>query len=428
MNVNDPTGLDRRLEKQYSHLNDEDIPEADKDAIKAFADHEYVNNNDIKDQSLANYVQNLRLSSRRGSIPLTEMTEKDEFTSLVSMLKREYDLSDETINGYKLALRRFFDYHDRNWATEIDVTPPDKDEVEDWRIFDNDEIAAMIETADDARLTAGIAVLADTGVRIGQLASFRVGDADLEGDVAVLSINTNAPVKDAEGTIPLTFSRGYLSNYLDSAHPQRDRDEVALFHKKEGYSDGDTALATNAWRNELKALADEVGIDPDRMQAHNFRHTCITRWIRQGFSFEVIKHRATWVDGSDMIERYSHVKDEEMNKDIAAEYGLATPDDVSTDPEDSVGQCPVCHTDIFAGSRYCPGCGNPIDIEAANETAAIDRAEPGDLAERLADRPDVREDIDVGTVLAQAVEKDPSLLDDALALVEDGPDSEAVGD
>ena len=83
------------------------------------------------------------------------------------------------------------------------------------------EINELLETADHIRDKATLALLADTGIRIGAIASLRAQDVNFSDRVATVSINEDGNVKNASGNVPLTWSRGHIASWLD-VHPRSD--------------------------------------------------------------------------------------------------------------------------------------------------------------------------------------------------------------
>lgn len=413
--LNDPQGFRDTYDLHMEKLEEADIPEADREAIQAYIADQRVNTSN-KYSTLAAHSKNLRLSAERADVPLTEM-DKTDYNQLIVTLEDDYGLSPNTLNSYKGPLRKFFRFQGTDWWEDIGFEDVDRSAPDESKLFSDAEIQAMLDEADHPREQAAFAMLADTGMRIGALCSLSVGMVDLEGEVAAVTFNDDANVKGAEGTIPLTWSRGYIANYLDT-HPRSDRDDVAFIHRKERYDDNLGAVSTTTMTLELYRVADAAGIDRERVKTHNFRHTAITTWIRQGLSRAAIEHRAAWVAGSDAYEVYDNVTDEQMNRDIAELYGIVDEagDAASADPHDVVRECSVCHTGMRANARYCPGCGNPNTVEAATDPGPDDVQEPATTADDLDDLDGVLEEMDVATVLTRLIQKDPSILNDATGI------------
>ena len=206
-------------------------------------------------------------------------------------------------------------------------------------------------------------------------------------------------MKGATGTVPLTWSEGYVGSWLNT-HPRRDEPDTALIHKvKHVAGDGDGALTYQYAARRIKFIADDTGVDRDRVNTHNFRKTAISRWIREGLSEQAIKHRACWDVDSDMIQVYSGVRDEELNEQILSHYGIETDDDETTAVLEA---CPRCQTTLAPGDDFCSGCGAALSDVAAHQKTTVTDSLTDDLIEL--------DDQDKRTIASDAlagVESDP---------------------
>lgn len=413
MNTDDPAGIDKRLPREERLLEEADIAEADREAISDFEVHRKANK-DNDGGTLAAHLKHLRVTAERADIPLTEMGKLDLDRFIVEEMQEKRGLAAGTIRQYKCTYRPFFRFLDREWAEDIELEEMSADSPDETKLFSDEEIQGLLE-AGDSRATAAIALYADTGLRAAAIASLRVKDIDLEGDVAVIHINEDAHVKGAEGSTPLSWSRGYVANYLSGDHPRPGEKDAALIHKKQGYDGEDGAVSTPRLRMIFKELADDAGIERERMKIHNFRHTAITRWRRQGLPDHVIKHRAKWVNGETMLEVYDQVTDEERNQDIAVAMGLIDGEDATETPRnpgDEVIECPVCHLETNRGARYCPGCGNPMNADAAEGVPPEDVQDPEETAEDLADIDGVLDEMGTAAIIERLIQQNPSLLEE----------------
>lgn len=354
-----------KFENQRRLLEESDIDERDKEAIKEFVRHEDGSGSNMG--VLVSYLNRLRLSSKRADVPLVDMEESD-IDDLLFSLKHDHGIQEGTRRNYRKALRKLFDYLDRDW--EVTVGSPVDRTVDPDQLLEREEIDDIIDTATVPRDKAAVALLADTGMRIGAVASLRIKDIDLSGELATVTVNENGNVKGASGSIPLTWSRGYIANWLD-VHPRRDNPNAAFIHKlRQVDEDEDGALTYQYLSRRIREIGVEAGIQEERLNMHNFRKSAISRWIRQGMDEQKIKHRAFWVKDSSQFETYSGVTEDEMNRDIAEHYGLSTGDDEG--PDMTLEECPTCRTPLRGSERFCPSCGSPLSQSAADE---IDEAE-----------------------------------------------------
>jgi integrase len=363
-----------KFENQLEKVETADIDDKDRDAI-----HNFVRSvdaaGDVNRGTMVSNLNRLRLAAERGPCPLVEMS-MDDVEQLLFDLRHDHDLSDGTLRNYRKALRKFFKQRDdADFGTEITVGPSRTDAVDPDDLLTDDEIDDLLSACENPRDKAFIALLADTGLRIGAIASLRIADIDLSGQAGLISINEGANVKGASGTVPMTWSEGHVAGYLN-VHPRRETADAALIHVQEGWYDpddeGNGAMTYQYLSGRIKDIADDAEISRDRVNAHNFRKSAISRWIREGMSEQAIKHRACWDVDTDQIHVYSGVRDEELNEQILDHYDIET--DQSTVSRPDLDRCPRCQTALKSDHRFCPGCAAPLSQSAAEATDLVEDA------------------------------------------------------
>jgi integrase len=398
--ANDVQGYRRKFENQRERLADADLDDRDRDAIDRFVVHLRANDASVASLgTVVGHLNRLRLSAERAHVPLVEFADIGDVDAFKLHLEDVHGLSEGTIRNYMKAIRKFYVWRGCEWGEDITVgAPPDRTVDPDEEIT-ADELSAVLDAAPNPRDRALIAVLADTSLRIGAVLSFRICHVDFETRKGTITINENANVKDVSGAQPLSWSRGYVANWLDD-HPRPDDPDAALFHKRQQYEPGDDALSQQYAGRRIASIAAEAGLDPDRIHAHLFRATRISQWIRGDMDEQQIKHLAGWEKDSRQFETYSLVSDEEMNDAVFAHWGIADADADEAGPV--ITECPQCRTTLRGDETFCKGCGAPVSIEAA---AATDEA--GETLRDImveADDPDVRA---AAADTAAAAENDP---------------------
>jgi len=269
-----------------------------------------------------------------------------------------------------------------------------------------EEIAALVDACKRPRNQALVEFLADTGVRLTLAGSLRVKDVDLDGDRATYTPNRNAiGLKGADiKPYPIIDSRASLRVYLRHSHPRPDEPEAALFHRFENFDDiedDDGSLSPARVNAILRKVADDAGVDKPT-NAHNFRHSAVTRMWREGWDRQEIQHRVQWSLDTNMWQRYVHVTAEQMNEEIFASAGIVEDDD-SLSKERL--HCGNCRETIPAHAEYCPRCGEPT----SPDTRELKDQAVNSLADGLAELDDVDRRRFVAELLQEA-EADPSSL------------------
>jgi len=405
MGIDDVHSFEAKFEGQLDLLAEADIADPDRKAIQRFL-RRLDASGDLELSTITNHVNHLRLAAERAETPLTEM-DRDAVDDFLFALNHEHGLSEGTRRNYRKSLRKFFGFRETDWAEDIKIGAAPDRSVNPEDLLSQDEIDALFDAAKSARDRALLAVLLDTGLRIGAAASLTVGDVTLTDRAGFITIDADADAtKGAEGTVPITWSRSYVANWLD-VHPDR-RDGAAFIHSlKDGRAttDDDGGLTYQHLQRHLKRLADRADVDRGKVNPHTFRKTAISQWIRDGLPEQEIKHRAFWDEDSSQFGAYSGIADEELNQEILERYGLADPD--SGGP--TLEHCPQCGVALREGARFCSGCGAALTRSAAEEHDDASADATDDIA--AADSP-------VDTALARAVAErlraDPEFTADAL--------------
>jgi len=371
--VRDIHGFDDQFTYQLDKLDEAAIDERDRDAIMEFIRYQDTQRG-LAASTNTNNCSDLRLSAERADTPLVEM-DRSDVDALLFEYKHDYEMAAGTLRNYRKALKKFFRYHGREWAEDIEIGAVPDREVDTDKILTDEEISALREAADHPRNKALLEMLLDTGLRVSALGTLRVQDVELNGRAGTVTLNQEAVGrKGASGKRPLTWSKPYVANWLD-VHPRGDDPQAPLFHRftepNNGWDeDDDGALSYYHIQRILKQLAEDGDVSRDKVNPHNFRKTAISEWIRQGFSEQEIKHRACWVKDSRQFETYSQVTDEEMNAQILEQYGLAEDETERNAPD--IDQCPQCQATLRGDTRFCPGCGLALNQKAAHDLDQVD--------------------------------------------------------
>ena len=416
--VSDIHNFDDQFKYQLDKLDEADIEERDRKAIKEFIRYQDTQRG-LAASTNVNNCSDLRLSAERADTPLVEM-DRSDVDALLFKYKHDYEMAKGTLRNYRKALKKFFRYHDREWAEDIEIGAMPDREVDADKTLTEDEINRLREAADHPRNKALLEMLLDTGLRISAVGTLRVQDVDLNGRAGTVTLNQEAVGrKGASGKRPLTWSKPYVANWLD-VHPRGDDPDAPLFHRLTEPNGGwgeedDGALTYYHLQRILKQIAEEADVSRDKVNPHNFRKTAITQWIRQGFSEQEIKHRATWVKDSRQFETYSQVTDEEMNHQILDKYGLAEEETERNKPD--IEDCPQCQTTLRGSPRFCPGCGLALSQKAAYD---LEQAEE-DIFEDVAAATD-EDEIAMLRDLRELVDEHPDAVHEALRHAESGAD------
>lgn len=401
--INDPNNDKSRLESRLEDV--EDLPQQDKKLVNYWVS----NFGDSNAESTTHiHLGHLLTLQKELDVRLAE-ADKYDWSSAVSTLAQDRDWQAGTKRNYQKSIRSFLEVvndddseDDLNAKkSQISLTTDDSGgKINEDDVLSIDEVRLLItEASNRARDRAMFATLIDLGFRIAAVCALRVKDFSYEdGDsVAEISLNDEAlGQKGSEGrTQVATFSAGYIRSYLRNEHPRPADENAPLFHKIGQHwdrddPDDDGSISPAIFRKRMKRLAADYDIDEEKLHPHNMKHAAVTVWARRGMTDREIEHRAGWARDSGQLSRYEHLTGPDINKQILDTLGV---DSASTDDSAEIApieNCPNCSISVDAGMRFCPQCGQKIDIESWPdwfEDYIDEYGEEDALAEHLLENP-----------------------------------------
>jgi integrase/recombinase XerD len=366
--VNDPNNDKSRLESRIEDLSD--IPREDRQKLQFWLTNFRDSN---ADSTTLGYLGRLIKLQDELDVSISEATKYD-WTSALARIEEERDWSSGTKRNWQKAVRAFL--------VEVDETPAEKDDIglaedDSGGKIDEDDILSLEEARtliDEAsnrlRDQAMFATLLDLGLRVAALCSLRVKDFNFEEGARVgeVSLNDEALGQKGSGgrTHVATTSSGHIRSYLRSEHPRPDDPEAPLFHKVGQHydpddPDDDGSISPPAFRRRMRRLAADTDIPERKLHPHNMKHSAVTIWALRGMSDREIEYRAGWARESGQLKRYEHLTGDDINTQILDTFGIETERETQT--VSPIDNCPNCNVSIDTGMRYCPQCGQQIDME-----------------------------------------------------------------
>ena len=400
--IGDVQRFEATYREQLDKLDGADIDDRDRHQIRTLVRRRNVEG--IQKSTNIGTLNRLRLAAERAHCPLVEF-DADDYYAFHDALELDHDLADGTLRNYRKALKRFAEHVEHDWSEEVVIgkSPSADRTVDPSKLLTDEEVSAMLDAANNPRDKAIMAMLRDTGIRVGALCNLRVRDIDFSDSAGEFSVQNITGNKEAQGTRPFTWSRGPLVNWLD-VHPRRDDPSAPLFFKlKTGPDAGPgEALSTAAVRRMLTLTARRTDVDSERVNPHNWRDTTFAEWKLDGLSDQQIKHRGFHTEDSDMLSRYGPIEDREMNDAILDHYDIG---DGSVARTPDLDTCPQCSTALRDGAQFCPTCGLALSERATEMERSQDKTlvnavadESGERAQALAnlaalldDHPELRE-------------------------------------
>ena len=215
-----------------------------------------------------------------------------------------------------------------------------------------EDVRKMIQHAPKPRDKAFIAMLYETGARIGEIATVKLKHIHFDEYGAVVILNGKTGMR----RIRIVSSIDYLNHWLDY-HPDSNNPEAYLWVSNATNSKG-RPLRYSALHTMLLNVAREAGIKK-RVNPHSFRHAAATRLARHLTEAQMNAYFG-WIQGSDMPSTYVHLSGRDIDNAILQLHGI-----VPRENEDNILKCKRCGHSNPDIAKYCEKCGMPLNTVAA---------------------------------------------------------------
>ena len=301
----------------------------------------------------------------------------DDVKALIEWI-HDRDLADATVETYKKVIRQFWTWmNDGDTPEEVawlTVSSDASSGTLPQDLLTKHDIEDQIAAAKNPRDKAFIAVLYETGARIGELIDLTVGDIEDRKHGKKITING----KTGARRLPLVESVPYLNKWLN-AHPNPQKDAPLWCKIQQGGPDDQ--LGYNYLRQKvLEKNMERAGIDKPS-NPHHYRHSRASYLANEMTEAQLCEWFG-WVQGSDVPARYVHLSGRDIDNTYDALHGLYEPDE--DEEEANIVECPRCEELNEPSAAFCMRCGQALDINAAEEVemaedATTESAEDEDL-------------------------------------------------
>lgn len=248
-----------------------------------------------------------------------------------------------------------------------------------------DEVARMADHAVNLRDKALIWVLYESGGRIGEVLTLRVGDVERTDYGAIrLYFPTG---KTGRRTVPL-FEAAVpnLLLWLRN-HPRSDDKSSPLWVQVEQSDLKGSGIGYRYVVKMLQRAATRAGIAKP-VNPHSFRHSRATAVAQNPqVSTSVLEKFFGWQPGSNMAKTYIHLTGKDVEDALARAHGIEI-GKVSTPRARLPLVCARCSTSNDPEGKFCVQCGGPLSLGGVEQVES-ERVEFDRIADLLED-PKVR--------------------------------------
>lgn len=364
----------RRLQTAIIALERPEVAPRNRQLIKEFKDSCV-----LEDMSLARmerYVGCLRRMAEILGKDFDRATRED-ITRVVRDIQMQ-DTSPWTKYTYKILLRRFYKWlkgDNEEYPEEVKWIKPrvklsDTKLPNEGDLLTEEEVDNLVRVAITPRDKAFVALLYESGARIGEMGSLQIRNVKPDNYGVVLWVTG----KTGQRPIRIIKATPHLMTWL-ACHPRKDDPEAALWVTISTAKH--TPVCYAAMRNLLQRLFERAGIRK-RFNPHLFRHSRATHLAEHLTEFQLNVYFG-WVHGSNMAATYVHMNGKNVDAKMLELNGLAeanAPKEVK-----KPRSCPRCETINTVEAKYCLKCGGVLDVRTAmeiGETGTIfqERTEP----------------------------------------------------
>ena len=221
-------------------------------------------------------------------------------------------------------------------------------------MLEEEDVQKLIDSAKTLRDKVIIALLYDTGIRIGELMSIRKQDVRLDARPSFVAVNGKTGIRE----VILTFSVPYLAQYLNT-YKDIKANELLWNYEAKGEK---RPYQYGAIRMMIRRASEAAKLGK-RVWNHLFRHSRATFYANR-LTDRQMEKLFGWSSGSRQPANYSHLSTNDVNNAVLVANGLRPVESLSA-PKLRARTCPRCQSENYSDAMYCARCGQPIDISTA---------------------------------------------------------------
>ena len=304
-----------------------------------------------------NYLYFLGGLLKASKKPLRQITKSDIQTWIVA--ERARGIGEKTMDAGLTYMKSFYRWLNGGESPEVVKWISVRNRVKELptdELLTGEDIKRLIEAANHPRDKALIAMLSDSGARIGELLNLKIKNVAFDKFGAVLIVSGKTGMR----RIRLIDSTPYVQNWVNN-HPQKDTPMAPLFLGPFG------GIRIPRVNKMLRAFAKRAGVKK-RVNPHSFRHARLTELAGNGLSERELRIFAGWSGSSEMPETYIHLSGKDLDEHILKIHGVIKeelPEEKKRPLKPIV--CSRCKTINPADAAFCFKCSMALTLQAAVE-------------------------------------------------------------
>ena len=282
---------------------------------------------------------------------------KDDLIRVVGIIHGR-DISDWTKHGYKVVLRKFYQWLcDFGTGTkfpaivswiEISRKISNKKLISSEGLLTEKDVIDIVDKSDNVRDKALIYLLWESGARIGEIASLRIKNVKFDDYGATVYIEKG---KTGGRPIRIVNSVPYIATWLN-IHPRRKEREAPLWVNLTCSNRG-KVLKYPSYAILLRRAFNKAGV-AKKANPHFFRHSRATEMANHLTEFQMNQYFG-WKQGSSMPSIYVHLSGKNTDEAVLKMHGLQK--EQSEEDELKPRICPRCKKLNAPKQMNCFQCG-----------------------------------------------------------------------
>ncbi|RJQ20320.1 hypothetical protein C4580_03975 [Candidatus Woesearchaeota archaeon] len=340
---------------------------------------------------LTKLVRNMATIGERLGKPFKDATIED-----IKQIVHHFEVSEYSVwtkHDVKVILKQFYKWLDGEDYPKIVkwicTTIPHKEKplTQEGDLLSEEEVNKLISTADHPRNKAVIAILAESGARVGEIGNLTIGQVKIDASGTVLTVSG----KTGRRRLRIISATPYLLKWLD-IHPDKENPNAPLWINI-GTKDYHKQTTYEGIRKILIETFKKAGLKK-RCHPYIFRHSRASQLARHLTEFQMNSYFG-WIQGSRMPAMYVHISGKDLDEDILRINGLK-PGEKPIPYKPQMRACPRCREINSPDALYCCKCAEIVDPSLALQSKLSEASQPVTLAkspflEWLQNDPDIRD-------------------------------------
>ncbi len=344
----------RRLAASLALIDKSDLSAENKRLLHEFARKLQVEG--LSPPRIEKYTGTLRMIALALKKDFRAATRQD-LEDFMCALRARQDRSIWTKTDYAITLHRFYRWleggdeklPDKVSGISTTIRKADQPRVKKSELITEEEVHQLLEAAECPRDRALIAMIWDTGGRVGEVGGLTISDCTFSDQETMIDLQG----KTGARTVLAIECTPHVLNWLQN-HPNKEDPRAPLWvNIGQVESHRGRALAYRAIYALFKRAFGKAGIRK-KFNPHLFRHSRATWCVEHGWStYELCKHFG-WELDSGMPAVYLSLSDGMVHNKMRSSYGLAK-EEFRAAPV--LSRCARCSAANPRDAKRCARCG-----------------------------------------------------------------------